>query len=289
MRLGVDRDSDQPLMVEFDQTAWPAKRANKLYHDELGLPVFCWCDAGSWLPRAVFVLLGNTEPRNALFVHVNGNYRERGKQLRWMLGIPLAILAVLIFIRVWHSYYFVTLNDLMENRYGVVSEPMNISQAVGNAVVGYVAWPVGILLCIGLSVAVTPYFADLLTRSRVWAGHEVEFDLRNWVDLTSFEIADAKDIYGSLQNIEPLASASARHFIIRAYFGTEDRDVEVSRSNFNLVAVGHIHQVLTREFIQKRQAYLDRLPPAPAPARSTRAPTAAPGGRAWSGDIPDHL
>ena len=53
-------------------------------------------------------------------------------------------------------------------------------------------------------------------------GHEVEFDLRNWVDLTSFEIADAKDIYGSLQNIEPLASASARHFIIRAYFGTED-------------------------------------------------------------------
>ena len=74
---------------------------------------------------------------------------------------------------------------------------------------------------------------------------------------------------------------------IRAYFGTEDRDVEVSRSNFNLVAVGHIHQILTREFIQKRQAYLDRLPP--APARSTRAPTAAPGGRAWSGDIPDRL
>ncbi|MGB8738343.1 MAG: hypothetical protein WCD20_19855, partial [Rhodomicrobium sp.] len=71
------------------------------------------------------------------------------------------------------------------------------------------------------------------------------------------------------------------------HFGTEDFPVEVSRSTYNAVSVQALHQILTREFIQKRQAYLDRLPP--APARSTRVPTAAPGGRAGSGDIPDHL
>ncbi len=111
----------------------------------------------------------------------------------------------------------------------------------------------------------------------------VEISVRRWIELASFSIEDSMEIYGSVREVEPLADEKARRLIIRGHFGTEDFPVEVSRSTFNPVSVQALHQILTREFIQKRQAYMDQLPP--APGRST----GAPGGRGWSSDIPDCL
>ena len=281
----MDRESGQPLKVEFDEYSWPEKRTHRLEEDEHGLPVFCWRDPNSWLPRAVFVLQGkDADPRSALFVHVNGNYDGRGGQLRWMLGLPLAILAFLIFIPVWNSYFFVTYTDVRNAPFNLETAPA-IVQGIGDVIVGYGLWPLGAGGSAMVGYLLGVYLASRVSKSMAWKGSRVNLSVRDWMDLTSFGIEDAKEAYGSLGTIDPFANKEARTLIIRGYFGTGDSPVEVSRSTYNAVSVQALHQILTREFIQKRQAYLDRLPP----ARSTRAPTAAPGGRAWSGDIPDRL
>ena len=275
------------MKVEFDEYSWPEKRTHRLEEDEHGLPVFCWRDPNSWLPRAVFVLLKkDADPRTALFVHVNGNYDGRGLHLRWMIGAPLAILALLIFIPVWHSYYFVTYTDVMNAPFNLDTAPA-IAQGVGDVIIGYLCWPFGAGGSMMVGYLIGVYLASRVSKSMAWMGAKVEISVRDWMDSTSFGIEDAKEAYGSLRTIEPFANEAVQRLIIRGYFGTGDFPVEVSRSTYNAVSVQGLHQILTREFIQKRQAYLDKLPP--ARARPMRAPTNAPGGRAWSGDIPDRL
>ena len=138
LRIGVDRESRHPLKVEFDEYSWPEKRTHRLEEDEHGLPVFCWRDPNSWLPRAVFVLLGkDADPRSALFVHVNGNYDGRGGQLRWMFGAPLAILALLYLHPGLEQLLFRDLHRCHEcavqSRYGAG----DCVQGIGDVIVGY--------------------------------------------------------------------------------------------------------------------------------------------------------
>ena len=287
LRIGVDRESRHPLKVEFDEYAWPKKARHKLEYDEQGLPVFCWRDPNSWLPRAVFVLPGkDDDPRSTLLFHVNGNYDGRCGQLRWIMGLSLAILGLFIFMPVWNSYFFTTYTDVRNAPFSLDTAPM-IVNGIYDVVVGYGFWPVGAGMSMTLGYLLGLYLAINTTKRMVWNGINVEISFRKWIDLASFSIEDSMEIYGSLREVEPLADEKARRLIIRGHFGTEDFPVEVSRSTFNAASVQALHQILTREFIQKRQAYLDKLPP--APARSKVNGIVGASGRDWSGDIPDRL
>jgi hypothetical protein len=274
------------LRVEFYRERWPAKGYDELYSDDNGLPIFCWRDPSSWLPRAVFVLASNASPENAVLVHVNGNYPSRGGKLAIYIGVPLSILAFLIFIPVWNSIFVVSYSDVRNAPFSLSAAPA-ISEAIGDRVVGYLWWPFGAGASVAVAILLARLMAAYITRHWAWQGRHLKISLRKWSQLTSFGIEDATEVYGNLKQVETFAGEKSRRLIIRAFFGTDDFPVEVSRSSFNAASVQALHQILTREFIQKRQDYIDALEARPA-TRLRRGSPASPATAARSG-IPDRL
>ncbi len=259
MSVSLDSKSRWPIKVEFNEEAWPGKRQDRLEHDQLGLPVFCWRDPNSWLPRAVFVLCAVGDPPKALLVHVDGNYGGRGRRLKWMIEIPLSILGLLIFHIWWNFNYTISYSDVRYAPFDLSTAP-EIATAAGELIVSYLIWPAGAIAALVIGWLAGRALTDLITKRVVWSGHGAKVSIRNWGDLTSFGIADTREAYGeNMSVIEPLQLRQPRQLMITAYFGTGDSPVEVSRSTYNAVSVQDIHRILTLEFIQKRQAYLDRL------------------------------
>jgi hypothetical protein len=279
LAVGVDQNTGE-LSVRFDQSRWPENGflRSGLSADAMGLPVYCWRDARSWMPRAAFIFWEAApgagtpaDPSEAKFVHVRGDYGLRGQWLAWLLAFFLCPIGGFYF---YHAYvaFFLARPDRMD----VVGGVILFAPAITLVILGLVRF--------------SRLAADWTTKSLVWAGMNVEVTCRHWDNLESFQVIEAGQLYGSLASIEYFAGERETKVAILAYFGSEEEALEVSRSSFDAAAVHTIRQTLSREFIENRRSHFDRLSAVPArgspksgapavaavPSFSDRLPTSVP-------------
>jgi hypothetical protein len=258
--VGVDQQSGD-LKARFNRSHWSDKRKVLVSKDERGLPVVCWRDAGSWLPRATFIFWEGApeagepdKPREAKLVHVRGDYKRRGRREAWLFGTLVVILSFFLSAALWINYWAHADIKPFEKISGVIFSPILILFAA----------------CCGM---LGPILAHWTTTSAVWRGEKVEIEWSDWEQLGSFDITDTDAYYGALTAVEYLDThhgmGQQRRVrvkrMIAAYFD-DGFAIDISRSKIEELRTEQLHRILTREFILNRQGHFDRLASAPVAA-----------------------
>lgn len=238
------------LKIE-DKSGWPVQRQFRVQHDENGLPAVDWLEHQLTSPQACFASVG--ENGIPMFVACDVGSVRRS---RWKSASPgfWGVLAIAAFFALPAIAMFLRTQDY---RYGDDTPPMMVFVSVMFMQI-FIAFAGFLLFALWRLIKMKRGSATPATE---------EFTSAPWAQLQAFIVTNERAMSGVAEkdengkDIEPSP-------VLLAHFGGDRGPIVVTAYHWSPAAMEQLHGILTREFIDRRADYLERMNSAARAARN---------------------